>query len=139
MHAPDAACRIGGRPTRLLEVIRGPQADLLLFSGLSPTPEVASALQAIEESVASLREHLRVLYVFPSQAYASDAGMNEYDPKLIVDGLEKLHATLGIREPEIVYCDLTATSVCALKSCTRKPCWNISGSSMPTIDGDELV
>jgi hypothetical protein len=86
-----------------LEVIRGPQADLLLFSGLSPTPEMASALQAIEESVAFLREHLRVLYVFPSQAYASDAGMSEYDPKLIVDGLEKLHATLGIREPEIVY------------------------------------
>jgi hypothetical protein len=46
MHAPDAACRIGGRPTRLLEVIRGPQADLLLFSGLSPIPEMASALQA---------------------------------------------------------------------------------------------
>jgi hypothetical protein len=100
---------------------------------------MVSALQAIEESVASLREHLHVLYVFPSQAHASDAGMSEYDPKLIVDGLKKLHATFGSEKRKSFICDLTATSVCALKSCTRKPCWNISGSSMPTIDGDELV
>jgi hypothetical protein len=44
-----------------------------------------------------------VRYVFPSQAYASDAGMSEDDPRVMVDGLEKLHITSGIREPEIVY------------------------------------
>jgi 2-polyprenyl-6-methoxyphenol hydroxylase-like FAD-dependent oxidoreductase len=103
MHAPDSVCRVGGRPSRLLEIIRGPQADLLLFAGLSPTPEVVRALRALEESAASLRDHLRVRYVFPSQAYASDAGISEDDPKVIVDGLEKLHTTFGIREPEIVY------------------------------------
>ncbi len=104
---------------------------------------MASALQAIEESVAFLREHLRVLYVFPSQAYASDAGMSEYDPKLIVDGLlmdwRSFTPPWESENRKSFICDLTATSVCALKSCTRKPCWNISGSSMPTIDGDELV
>jgi 2-polyprenyl-6-methoxyphenol hydroxylase-like FAD-dependent oxidoreductase len=103
MHAPDAVCRIGGRPSRLLEIIRGPQADLLLFAGLSPTPETVSALRALEENVASLLDHLRVRYVFPSQASASDAGMSEDDPKVIVDGLEKLHSTFGVRGPEIVY------------------------------------
>jgi 2-polyprenyl-6-methoxyphenol hydroxylase-like FAD-dependent oxidoreductase len=103
MHTPDALCRVGGRPSRLLEIIRGPQADLLLFTGLSPTPETVSSLRAIDESVASLREHLRVRYVFPSQAYASDAAMSEDDPRVIVDGLEKLHTTFGIEEPEIVY------------------------------------
>jgi 2-polyprenyl-6-methoxyphenol hydroxylase-like FAD-dependent oxidoreductase len=103
MHTPDALCRVGGRPSRLLEIIRGPQADLLLFAGLSPTAETARAMLAIEKSVASLHEHLRVHYVFPSQAYAADAGISEEDPRAIVDGLEKLHAAFGVREPEIVY------------------------------------
>jgi hypothetical protein len=103
MHAPDAPCRIGGRPSRFLEILRGPQADLLLFAGLSPTPEAIHALQVLEESVAPLQEHMRVRYVFPSQAYASDAGMSEDDPQVIVDGLEKLHAVFGIERPEIVY------------------------------------
>jgi FAD binding domain len=57
-----------------------PQADILLFAGLSPMPETMKALRAIEETVASLGEHLRV--VFTSQAYASDAGMSEDDPKV---------------------------------------------------------
>jgi 2-polyprenyl-6-methoxyphenol hydroxylase-like FAD-dependent oxidoreductase len=103
MHAPDAPCRIGGRPSRLLEILRGPKADLLLFAGLSPTPEAIRALQVLEESVASLQEHVRVRYVFPSQAYASDAGMSVDDPQVIVDGLEKLHAVFGMERPEIVY------------------------------------
>ena len=103
MRAPDAACRIGGRQSHLLEIIRGPQADLLLFSGLSPAPETVRALRVIEESVVALREHLRVRYVFPSQAYANNAGMGEHDPNVIVDGLEKLHTAFGILKPEIVY------------------------------------
>jgi 2-polyprenyl-6-methoxyphenol hydroxylase-like FAD-dependent oxidoreductase len=103
MHAPDALCRIGGRPSHFLEMIRGPQADLLLFAGVSPTPQAIRALQGLEESVAPLQEHVRVRYVFPSQAYASDTGMSEDDPKVIVDGLENLHAVFGIKRPEIVY------------------------------------
>jgi 2-polyprenyl-6-methoxyphenol hydroxylase-like FAD-dependent oxidoreductase len=102
-HTPDALCRIGGRPSRLLEIIRGPQADLLLFAGLSPTPETVHALRAIEASTTSFKRYVRVLYVFPSQGYASAAGMDESDPRVIVDGLEKLHAAFGIRAPEIVF------------------------------------
>jgi len=74
-----------------------------LFSGLSPAPETVRALRVIEESVVALREHLRVRYVFPSQAYVNNAGMGEHDPNVIVDGLEKLHTAFGILKPEIVY------------------------------------
>jgi 2-polyprenyl-6-methoxyphenol hydroxylase-like FAD-dependent oxidoreductase len=103
MQAPDAPCRIGGRPSRLLEIIRGPQAHLLLFAGLSPTVATTRALQAVVENIRSLRQHLRVFYVFPSLAYASKAGMHDDDPDVIVDGVEKLHAAFGIRESEAVY------------------------------------
>jgi 2-polyprenyl-6-methoxyphenol hydroxylase-like FAD-dependent oxidoreductase len=102
-HTSDGSCRIGGRPSRLLDILRGPQADLLLFAGLSPTPETIRALRAIEASVLSLRDHLRVFYVYPSQAWATEAGASEDDPSVIVDGLEKLHTSFGIREAEIVY------------------------------------
>ena len=103
MHAPDALCRIGGKPSRLLQIIRGPQADILLFAGLSPTPEATFLLRRLEECVVSLKDHVRVHYVFPSQAYANDAGMNEDDEKVIVDGLERLHSVFGIRSPEVIY------------------------------------
>lgn len=103
LRVPDAACREGGRATRLFEVIRGPQADLLLFGGPSPSPETVTALRALERSVASLGKRLRVHYVFPSQALASAAGFREDDPSVIVDGLERLQLAFGIREPEAVY------------------------------------
>jgi 2-polyprenyl-6-methoxyphenol hydroxylase-like FAD-dependent oxidoreductase len=103
LHVRDAACRAGGRPTRLLEIIRGPHAHLMLFAGLRANAEVADQMRAIERSVASLRTHLHVHYVFPSQAHAIDAGFSEDDPRLVVDGLEKLHALFGIAQPESVY------------------------------------
>jgi len=103
MHAPDGLCRIGGKPSRLLEIIRGPQADLLLFTGLSPTRETIRALQKLEESVGPLTAYVRARYVFPSQAYASEAEMSEGDPRAIVDGQEKLHAAFGITGAEVVY------------------------------------
>jgi len=103
LHAPDGACRAAGRPTRLLEIIRGPQADLLLFTGPAPTSDTWSALQEIEKGLAWLGEHLRVHFVCPSLACASDAGLGENDPKVIVDGLEKLQSVFGIRAPELVY------------------------------------
>jgi 2-polyprenyl-6-methoxyphenol hydroxylase-like FAD-dependent oxidoreductase len=103
LHVPDAACRVGGRPTRLFEIIRGPQADLLLFAGSSPTPETLSALRAVEHSVVPLGEHLHVYYVFPSQAYASDSGLREDDSRVIVDGLAKIEAAFGVQEAELVY------------------------------------
>jgi len=103
LHVRDAACRAGGRPTRLLEIIRGPHAHLMLFAGLRPDAEVADQARAVERSVALLGTHVRVHYVFPSQAHASDAGFSEDDPRLVVDGLEKLRALFGIAQPEIVY------------------------------------
>ena len=103
MHAPDGLCRIGGKPSRLLEIIRGPQADLLLFTGLAPTRETIRALQKLEESVGPLTAYVRARYVFPSQAYASEAEMSEGDPRAIVDGQEKLHAAFGITRAEVVY------------------------------------
>ena len=103
MHAPDALCRIGGKPSRLLEIIRGPLADLLLFAGLSPTPQTISTLQRLAASVGPLQAYVRVRHIFPSQAYASEAGMHENDPRVIVDGLEKLHSVFGITRPEVVY------------------------------------
>ncbi|HXY33739.1 MAG TPA: FAD-dependent monooxygenase [Planctomycetaceae bacterium] len=105
LHIPDGACRVGGRPSRLLEIIRGPQADLLLFAGLSPTPQAVNALRVVEQSVESLGlgEHLLAHYVFPSEAYAKEAGLGEGDPKVIVDGLDKLRSGFAIRGPELVY------------------------------------
>jgi 2-polyprenyl-6-methoxyphenol hydroxylase-like FAD-dependent oxidoreductase len=103
LHVPDAACRVGGSPTLLLKVIRGPQADLLLFSGSSPGPQTMTALRAVARSVAPLGDRLRVHYVFPSQALANDAGFREDDASVIVDGLERLQRAFGIREPEAVY------------------------------------
>ncbi len=103
LHVPDAACRVGGRPSRLLEIIRGPQADLLLFVGLCPTPQTVNALRTVDQSVASLRAYVHVHYVFSSQAYANSAGLSEDDPRVIVDGLEKIQSEFGIREPEIIY------------------------------------
>lgn len=102
-HVPDVECRAGGRPSRLSKIIRGPQANLLLFTGASPATATVSALRLIEQCVGRLGEHLRVNYVFPSQAFANDAGFGEDDPRTIVDGLEKLQSAFGIRNPELVY------------------------------------
>jgi hypothetical protein len=41
--------------------------------------------------------------VFPSQAYANDVGISENDPRVIVDGLAKLHSVYGVKGPEVVY------------------------------------
>jgi hypothetical protein len=65
--------------------------------------EVVREFRAIKNRLLPLREHLQLRYVFPSQAYASKLGMSENDPDVIVDGLQKLHAVFGIREPEAVY------------------------------------
>jgi 2-polyprenyl-6-methoxyphenol hydroxylase-like FAD-dependent oxidoreductase len=103
MHAPDAPCRIGGAPSRLLEIIRGPQADLLLFTGPGPSPKAIADLRALTESIEPLRAHMRVRWVFPSEAHASEAGLREDDPSVIVDGLEALQDAFGIQNPEVVY------------------------------------
>ena len=61
------------------------------------------ALRIIEGSVASLSEYLHVHYVFPSQGYANEAGLGEDDPRVIIDGLEKIESEFGMREPEVIY------------------------------------
>jgi 2-polyprenyl-6-methoxyphenol hydroxylase-like FAD-dependent oxidoreductase len=102
-HVPDAACRVGGAPVRLLEVIRGPASDLLLFAGASPSAETITALRAIERGVRLLGKCLRLHFVFSSQAHASAAGFLENDTRVIVDGLARLELEFGIREPEVVF------------------------------------
>jgi hypothetical protein len=96
-------CRARGCPSRLSEIIRGPQANLLLFTGTSPAAATVSALRLIEQRVGRLGELLRVSFVFPSQAYANDAGFGEEDPRAIIDGLGKLQSAFGIQNPELVY------------------------------------
>ena len=99
----DAVCRAGGQPTSLLEIIRGPQADLLLFAGIKPTREAAGMLRRIEQCVYSLGSYLHTHFVFLSEADARDAGFEGDDAKVIVDGQERLQAAFGIRDPELVY------------------------------------
>jgi hypothetical protein len=99
----DAVCRSGGQPTSLLEIIRGPQADLLLFAGIKPTREAAGVLRRIEQCVYSLGSYLHAHFVFVSEADARDAGFDGDDAKVIVDGQERLQAAFGIRDPEDVY------------------------------------
>jgi hypothetical protein len=103
LHVLDAECWGGGRPSRLLQIIRGPQANLLLFAGPCPTPLIIDALRIIEGSVVSLSEYVHVHYVFPSQGYANEAGLGEDDPRVIIDGLEKIESEFGMREPEVIY------------------------------------
>lgn len=103
MHAPDATCKIDGAPIRLLEIIRGPQADLLLFTGFEPSPKTISKLRALAESVVPLRAYLRVRWVFPSEAQASAAGFRDGDLDIVTDEFEQVQAAFGIKGPEAVY------------------------------------
>jgi hypothetical protein len=51
-HVLDVSCRIDGRATRLLEILRGTKAHLLLFAGMALSPETLRALSSLAESVA---------------------------------------------------------------------------------------
>jgi 2-polyprenyl-6-methoxyphenol hydroxylase-like FAD-dependent oxidoreductase len=103
MHAPDAPCRIGGAPSRLLEIIRGPQADLLLFTGLGPSPNTIDEMRALAGTIEPLRAHVRVRWVLSSEAIGSSAGLRADNPSVIIDGSEALHTAFGIKHPEVVY------------------------------------
>jgi 2-polyprenyl-6-methoxyphenol hydroxylase-like FAD-dependent oxidoreductase len=103
LRVPDGACRVGGRPSRLWEIIRGPQADLLLFAGAAPDPQTISMLRAAELSIAPLKEHLRVYFLFASEDHAKDLGLCEHDPKVIIDSLDQLRAAFGVTRPETIY------------------------------------
>jgi 2-polyprenyl-6-methoxyphenol hydroxylase-like FAD-dependent oxidoreductase len=100
---PDAVCRVGGRPAHLLEIFRGTHATILLFAGTAPTPSKLLELEKLEESVAPLGDHVRVHYVFPSEQYALDAGFGSDDPRVIVDGLERIRVVFGVDAPEVMY------------------------------------
>lgn len=103
MHVPDAPCRIGGEPpSRLLEVIRGSQADVLLFTGLAPNAKTIRQLRALATRMGPLWAQVRARWVFPSPSHASKADFREDDPSVIVEGSE-LHAVFGIKRPEVVY------------------------------------
>jgi hypothetical protein len=41
----DVGCRLGNQPVALFDIIRGPQATLLLFAGVSPTNETVEAIR----------------------------------------------------------------------------------------------
>jgi 2-polyprenyl-6-methoxyphenol hydroxylase-like FAD-dependent oxidoreductase len=102
-HIEDGVCRAGGRPTSLFTVIRGPQADLLLFAGTSPTRQAIEMLRQIERRVSSMGSYLVTHFVFEAGADALDAGFEEHDPRVIVDSQEKLRAAFSIHDPELAY------------------------------------
>ena len=102
LHVLDAECWVGGRPSHLLQIIRG-KLTFCCSPARAPTPQIMDALRIIEGSVISLSEYLHVHYVFPSQGYANEAGLGEDDPRVIIDGLEKIESEFGMRKPEVIY------------------------------------
>ena len=97
----DVGCRLGNQPVALFDIIRGPQATLLLFAGVSPTNETVEAIRAIERTFAALDRHLRVHLIFGSEADADAAASN--GAQTIIDGAQHLQVTLGMKDPEMIY------------------------------------
>ena len=100
-HVLDVPCRLGSRAAGVFEILRGPQATLLLFAGVTPTNETLSAMRTVGEAVAPLGPHLRVHYIFASEADAEAAGMS--GASVIIDGGQNMQAAFGMRQPEMVY------------------------------------
>ncbi len=99
-HVPDAPCRLDGRATRLFEILRGTQANVLLFAGVNPSSDTLKALETVAQSLQPLAAfHLRVLYVFASENHPRELGAI----KTITDGGQHLQIALGMHGPEIIY------------------------------------
>ncbi len=92
-------CRTAAGVIRLFDIVRGTRATVLLFAGVGRTARTIEALRAVKESVKLLEPHLRVQYVFASEA---DAGAAD-QPEAIFDGSQRLQTAFGFHQPEIVY------------------------------------
>jgi 2-polyprenyl-6-methoxyphenol hydroxylase-like FAD-dependent oxidoreductase len=100
-HLPDVPCRIGGQASHLFQIIRGAKAHLMLFAGTAPTAETIAALRAIGAGFASLQEHLRIVYIFASEAHSRGSGLPTAD--VITDGGEHIQRALGMQDAELIY------------------------------------
>ncbi|HEY2473188.1 MAG TPA: FAD-dependent monooxygenase [Candidatus Cybelea sp.] len=98
---PDAACRLGGDPVRLFDVLRGTKGAMLLFAGTNPSEATIAALKGIEESVSLLSNFVRVYYVFAREADVPAAGMQ--GDTVVTDGTEHLQIAFGLGRPEAIY------------------------------------
>jgi len=93
--------RIGGRAAKLFDALRGTQANLLLFAGVTPSVQTINALRDMKRAVEPLASHLRVNNIFASEADAEQAGAT--DENTIVDGAQHLQTAFGMHDPEIIY------------------------------------
>src|SRR5215467_3036528 len=100
-RVPDVPCRLDGKATHLFEVIRGTKAHLFLFAGKTPTNETLEALKRIDASMRPIQQHLRVLYVFASEAQIRNCGIP--DANIITDGGGHLQQALGWHDAETMY------------------------------------
>ena len=97
-HVPDAPGRIGGRSAKLFDALRGTQANLLLFAGVTSSVQTINALREMKRAVEPLASHLRVNNIFASEADAEQAGVT--DENTIVDGTQHLQTAFGMHDPE---------------------------------------
>ena len=100
-RVPDAPCRLDGLPTRLFEIIRGPEAHLLLFAGAAPNPRILAQLHETAAALRPMKAHLRVLPIFASEAHLARAETKA--AHAIVDGGEYIQRALGLEGPEAIY------------------------------------
>jgi 2-polyprenyl-6-methoxyphenol hydroxylase-like FAD-dependent oxidoreductase len=100
-HVPDAACRLDGEATRLFDILRGTQANVLLFAGAEPDPGTLKLFASIAERLRALAAELRIFYLFASERDAADACLSGVNA--ITDGGGHLQIALGLRGPELIY------------------------------------
>jgi 2-polyprenyl-6-methoxyphenol hydroxylase-like FAD-dependent oxidoreductase len=100
-HVPDVPCRLDGHAIRLFEIVRGTQANVLLFAGMKPSWQTLKALKTVAQSLWHLAPDLRVFYVFATEADAADFGGASGNN--ITDGGQNLQTAFGTRGPEIIY------------------------------------
>lgn len=99
-YLPHAPCRLGGVGGSIRDLLRQPQAVVLVH--LDDAAD-AGQVRAIDSSVHRLASHVRVHYVFSSEARAARAAVQPDDPRAIIDGSGQVRQALGLRSPEIVY------------------------------------
>jgi len=100
-RVPDAPCKIDNQATMLFEIIRGTHGNLFFFVGENPSPSTISRLRAVEQSIASLKPHLRTHYIVACEVDADNAALS--GASVLTDGAQHLQTVFGLRAPEIIY------------------------------------
>jgi hypothetical protein len=98
---PDAPCKINNQATTLFEIIRGTHGNLFFFVGDNPSSNTISRLRRVEQSVASLKPHIRTHYIVTSEVDADNAAWGS--ASVVTDGAQHLQTVFGLRAPEIIY------------------------------------